>query len=809
MLRRLLPIAAAAALLALSAAGAAERTDYAGVALSVLAPGENGSVAFDRNTNDQAKLYDALTPLFDKVTERDLRRYFKPATFDPAAAKPTKVEDIGRKGARIVRDRFGVAHITGRTRADLFYAAGWVATEDRGLLMDLLRTAGRLSAVDAPGYNAFAVALTGRKFEPSAQTEAFISSQFKLIEQAGAAGKRALVDVDAFLAGINAYHKAQELPVAAWTRNDVVAVATVLASRFGAGGGDEVRRAELLSALRSRLGVARGDEVWSDLSELEDPESPVAVPGRFPYSSTRALTGRGTVVLDDGSVSAPALALERPAASNALLVGAKRSATGRPLFVAGPQLGFYFPEVALEYDLHGGGIDVRGMAVPGVPWVVIGRGKDFAWSATSSNSDIIDTYAETLCGDDLHYRFKGECRAMTTFDAGVLRGAPGKPDDKVVFRETVHGPVIGYATVGGTRVALSQKRSTRGRELLSAIPFMRLNENQATSGRSFGAIMSELELAFNWHYADSREIAFFSSARLPIRPSGVDPQLPTAGTGEFEWQGFAPPAAHAQAVDPPSGLILNWNQRPARGFGAADDNWAYGSVHRVDLLALALGGKQRYTLADVVSAMNKAATQDLRAVRVLPAIAAVLKGGPAPSARAQQLLDLLEAWRAKGASRLDRDLDGKVDDPAAAILDAAWPKLTEAVMSPVLGPLTSRLAAVIERDDSPGPSGSSYLSGWYGYVDKDLRKLAGQQVKGAFKTRFCGAGDLAACRTALWAALDAAGTELAAAQGADPAAWRADATKERIRFSPGILTDTMRWANRSTFQQVITFTGHR
>ena len=131
-------------------------------------------------------------------------------------------------------------------------------------------------------------------------------------------------------------------------------------------------------------------------------------------------------------------------------------------------------------------------------------------------------------------------------------------------------------------------------------------------------------------------------------------------------------------------------------------------------------------------------------------------------------------------------------------------------MHPVLGPLTDRLASLMEMDDAPNPGGSAYIDGWYGYVEKDLRTLmAVKPVSGAFLTKFCGAGDVAACRTSLWAAFEAAGTELQAAQGADPSAWRADATKERIRFAPGILTDTMRWANRPTFQQVISFTGHR
>ncbi len=189
----------------------------------------------------------------------------------------------------------------------------------------------------------------------------------------------------------------------------------------------------------------------------------------------------------------------------------------------------------------------------------------------------------------------------------------------------------------------------------------------------------------------------------------------------------------------------------------------------------------------------------------------MLKTGAAPSPRAAQMLQLLEAWEAKGASRLDLNLDGKIDDPGAAVMDAVWDRWADAVMTPVLGADARRRGSRRShiRSDDANPGGSSYIDGWYGYVDKDLRSLLGKPVKGAFSTHYCGAGDLAVCRASLWAALDAAGAQLAAAQGSDPAAWRADATAERIRFTSGILPTTMRWTNRPTFQQVVTFSGHR
>ena len=205
--------------------------------------------------------------------------------------------------------------------------------------------------------------------------------------------------------------------------------------------------------------------------------------------------------------------------------------------------------------------------------------------------------------------------------------------------------------------------------------------------------------------------------------------------------------------------------------------------------------------------MNAAATQDLRTIDVVPALAAALRGSTPPAARDGQMLTLLRGWRRRGGSRLDRDLDGKIDDPGAAIMDAAWPRIADAVMGPVLGAQLDELASLEPRFEQP-PGGQE--AGWHSYVVKDLRDIFGPKPAAPSRVRYCGAGNAANCRDALWAAIDAAGNELAAAQGADPSAWRADATKERISFVPGLLKTTLRYANRpSGIQQVISFRGHR
>jgi hypothetical protein len=256
--------------------------------------------------------------------------------------------------------------------------------------------------------------------------------------------------------------------------------------------------------------------------------------------------------------------------------------------------------------------------------------------------------------------------------------------------------------------------------------------------------------------------------------------------------------------------MANWNNKPALGFGTSDGEWSYGSTQRVQMLNAGLEARQTHDLASVTSAMNKAATQDLRVVgTTFEALQGTLATVPAPSARAQQMLDLLVAWRASGGSRLDRDLDGKMDAGAApAIMDAVYPRVADAVMSPVLGPQNDQLTELEGESNSPR---SGFTGGRINYVDKDLRTLLGAQFKSPFSNRFCGGGDKTACANSLWAAFEAAGDELAAAQGtADPASWTSDATAERIKFAPGLLPTTIRYTNRpSGIQQVISFSGHR
>jgi acyl-homoserine lactone acylase PvdQ len=806
------------AVCALVGPAAASAKDNAATALNIVPSGQYGSVPIPAGADAQAQMYDNLTPLFDNVTSGDLTKYFKSEAFNSVGSDgPGKTEKLPRKGIKVVRDKFGVPHVTAKTYDDGVWADGYLLAEDRGLLLEQARYNSLVAAIDAPGLKALDLISGLKNFQPSAQTEAFVARQATVLKHAGKEGRQVLHDIDTFIAGINARYKQTGSTAKPWTRTDVFALDALKGQFVGQGGGNEAVRTQFLTAVENKLGAAKGMQVFNDLRQHNDPEMPASIDGNFPYEQRPKTVGAGNVLIDPDSfapVSAVAseAAMANPVqhqASNALLISAKKSATGRPLMVAGPQIGYYYPGLTYEVDMNAPGLRWRGVTSAPFPgYMLIGRGTDFAVSLTSADGDIIDQYAEKLCGgSDTKYMYKGKCLDMNFFNAGTLDGKP------VTFHTTVHGPVVGYATVKGVRVAISSKRSSYGKDALDLLLYRDLSTGKVHSPKSFFAAAAKSPQTFNSFYIDNKHIAEYTSGLLPLRPKSVDPGLLTNGDGKYEWKGWLKPNAHPHGMDPKNGRIVNWNNNVAHGFGAADSEWMRaGASGRVDLLnknldRLAKHGK--WTLASVVSAMNAAGSQDVRAIDTVPLLAQLLAGSTAPSPRDQQMLDLLVAWNKAGGSRLDRNLDGLIDDPGAAIMDASWPHIADAMFNPVLGPdLETELARVVSRFEAP-PSGQ--YTGWYQYFSKDVRRLVGDKEKAPFSLSYCGGGNKAQCQQDVWAAIDAGGNDLAAAQGTDdPTAWHSDATKERIKFIPGLLPYTMRYTNRPTgIQQVISFKGHR
>ena len=490
-------------------------------------------------------------------------------------------------------------------------------------------------------------------------------------------------------------------------------------------------------------------------------------------------------------------------ASNVLLVNGSRSATGTPIMVGGPQIGYNYPGLTLEIGLHGPTLQGEGATSAPFPgYLLIGRGQQFAWTLTSADGDIVDTYAEKLCGGSrAKYVYKGRCRKMETVKAGTI--SLGDKSVKVGFRRTVHGPVIGYARVAGSKrvVALSQKRSSAGRETNDQIFFQDLSYGRVRSAQDFIRASAATPQTFNSFYADAKDIAFITTGRLPVRRKGVNDDLPVDGRGKYEWKGVVKQSKHPQDIDPSNGLLVNWNNKPAKDFPAGDNRWAEGGTQRADWLLANLAKRAKHTPATVLGAANAAATADPRGL-MWPDVTAILKRKQAPSPLAQAVVDAITRWSDNGASWVDANGDGVIDGHGQAAMAGIWNDLASAAMCGRLG--NQLCTALKTRQSTFQAPPSGMYGGWHQYMSKDLRTLAGDKVRGRYHLRYCGKGKAGACAKALWGAIDEAAAREAQRQGStDPATWTRPVVK--VNYAPVPLWD-MQYTNRpSGIHQVMQF----
>jgi acyl-homoserine lactone acylase PvdQ len=831
--------------------------------------------------DDQLPLYTGLVYADPTLTDAQVDSYFKDATFgvkDSNVASVEQPDPTNEPGLTIVRDQYDVPHIYGQTRQEVMFGTGYAGAEDRLFLMDVLRHTARAQLAAFAGGSPSNRAMDETQWSTAPYTEADLQSQIDMAPKLyGTAGAQLVTDGQAYVDGVNAYIQKAENPLFTatllpseyaatgqlpqpWKLTDVIAEASLIGGIFGKGGGNELNSALTLQALQRRFGSKSGQRAWSDFREANDPEAPTTIlKQRFPYETAPAFASRGLALPDPGSVTftkigSPSVsgaadagsasgplanlgaqltrALKGPThASNWELVAARHSATGHALAVMGPQVGYYVPEILMEEDLHGPGIDARGASFPGVnQYVELGHGRDYAWSATTSTSDNIDTFAEVLCQDAYHYLYKGHCLAMETLQqteswhpTAADQTPPGT--ETLTAYRTVHGIVYARGKVHGKAVAFVHARSTYFHEADSAIGFSELNDpSYVHDPASFQRAASNINFLFNWAYVDANHISYYMSGWMPQRAPGTSPDFPILGTGQYDWKGYDPAthtatwlpfAAHPHITDPD--YLVSWNNKQAPGWAAADDHWAYGPIYRSQMIAdrvkadIAHGHKIR--ISQLVQAMDEPATEDIRAVYLLPILFKAM-GAPHDKALRDEIAQL-RTWYRAGGHRRDLNQTGHDEyTPAIELMDAWWPKLLSAEFEPMLG-----AGAFDAVQGMSGFGDTSFSDGWYGYVSKDLRRLFGiGHERAAYSRIYCGnlpnrrfsAKTLRSrCRAALSSTLAAAakvtpqqlyGTSCP--NDPEPAC----ADQNTWVSASAISIPPFPFQNRPTFQQVVTLT---
>lgn len=855
------------------------------------------------HSNDQLPLYADLVYEGANVSPGQLDEFFKDASFgvppgvgsqtenpncdivSPPSANSPHCDDV-----TIVRDdAFGVPRIYGADRAALMFGIGYATAQDRLFTMDVQRHAGRAELSSFLGGSNRGADRSIWRSAP--YTDADLELQFERMDDLyGADGAQVQEDVQNYTDGVNQYiaEARQGPPVFAadslipgeygligqadgpepWREIDVISVASLVAGIFGKGGGGEMRSAQALEAAIERFGEEEGRAVWADFRSAEDPETPTTVHDTpFPYLEPPA-DPEGVALPDPGTLRTEPVVAEGDAArvpvrrsaigellsseglaSNALLVSADESESGKPIAVMGPQVSYYTPGALIEQDIHapasaaGPAIDAQGTAFAGANlYVQLGRGQDYAWSATSAGQDIIDTFALELCEPDAseptlasdHYLFDGECLPFEVLER-ENSWTPNQADSTPAGSETLRalrtklGIVTHRGRVDGKPVAFTELRATYFHEADSAIGFADFNDpGRVASAEDFQAAASKIDYTFNWFYADNEDIAYFNSGANPVRAENTDANLPILGQPQFLWEGFdpddftferEPASARPQVINQP--YLTSWNNKQAPEYRAPDDTFYYGPVHRVlpldDRIEAGIAGDEKLSLAELTGIMNDAATVDLRGSHVLGVVLKALRGGKKPLGRAQRkAVKQLMAWRKAGAHRRDGNRDGLYSRAKAIrIIDAWWPRLVRAQFRPALGgALWDRLRAALGLHDAPGASGSAFGSGWYSQVQKDLRTLLGRSVEGAYSRTYCGDGRRNACRKALRKSLAGALRNMKprdlypggkCSEGS--AQWCHDAIRHTVVGAIG--QPPIHWVNRPTFQQVVEAQDHR
>ena len=937
-----------------SGRAAAAVTDYCGGQCSdILPPGENGAETLAQiilfklfgsrpaNNDDQLAPYANLVPSYTGVTNAQLNTFYNSSALGVPANQVQRTEQP-EAGVTVVRDKSGIPHITGTTRPETEFGAGYAGAEDRLWVMDLMRHLGRAELTSFAGGAPANRVLEQNLWQTAPYTEADLQAQVDAMVSAGTRGAQLKSDIDSYLAGVNAYiaqvKAADDFPgeydltgssMQPFTETDVIAIAGVIGGLFGNGGGQELQSALVKEAAEQQYGVTQGDRVWSALREQNDPEATLTLHNgqSFPYgepsgtpvgsampdpgtaapvglvqnatgsasaakqsaaaakATSQAAAKAGTAALAKLAAKVPAplraqvgavrgisnggampgVDLTAPGQqhagmSNALVVSGADSASGHPVAVFGPQTGYFAPQLLMLEEIEGPGLSARGVSFAGLNFYVeLGRGPSYSWSATSGEQDTADTFAVKLCNangtpattSSTSYLENGVCTPMQqlkqsdSWSPTVADSTAAGSYDLVKYR-TDYGLVDYTATIGGAPVAYTVQRSTYMHEAVSAIGFQMFNDPSVMSTPAgFQSAAAQVGYDFNWFYVNSAHTGYFDSGLNPVRAAGTDPSLPIWGTSAQEWSGWnpatdtsqdTPAAAHPNATD--QDYFVSWNNKQAQDYSAADGNFSYGPVQRVDLLDQGirsyLGTGAKFTRAALVQVMEQAAVTDLRGKDVLPLLLQVINSQPVTAPAQQALVAELTTWLQHGATVTPTSAGATTFKDAAAIqlLDAWWPQLVQAEFQPGMGTgLFTALVNDMAVNDSPSGGqqivtgggttssnqaqahkGSAFQYGWWGYVSKDLRSVLGQPVQDPLPTSYCGGGTLAACRSVLLNSLSAAAAEPATTvypgdPGNSPCSagdqWCADSIVQDALG--GITHANTTWQNRPTYQQVVEF----
>jgi penicillin G amidase len=499
-------------------------------------------------------------------------------------AEPPYSGDVALPGlVAPVTVRFGphaVPSIDAGTIEDALFAQGYVVASERMWQMDLMRrlAQGRLAEVFGE--------------------DALPADRFFRTIGLGAAARRSLAELedpyrgylDAYAAGVNAYlEKAEAWPpleyrIAGfrpepWRAEDSLAIGEYMAWVLSY----NVRGELVWLRLARRLGNARAAELFPTDVGVPAPEGANALPAldgaeEQPSGATgdaisasahlAALAGALGDLLDFPSrwglpVPAPA--------SNAWVLAGSLTADGEALLANDPHLAASTPGIWYELELAAPGLHVAGVALPGVPLVLIGHNADLAWGFTTVNADTQDLFVERLSAEGLGVeRPNGVTEAIEERTQRIGVKGLAEPLDLRV-RSTSHGVVLNdiLGPVTGTPIdlpaldteALLTLRWTTDLPDRGFVGIARLaTATSLEEGRAAGIEFTHASQNLMLAHRDGG-IAWQVTGRMPLRGRGLGAFPAPGWEAGYGWTGYVPATDNPSLTDPEGGALITANNR--------------------------------------------------------------------------------------------------------------------------------------------------------------------------------------------------------------------------------------------------------
>jgi len=591
----------------------------------------------------------------------------------PASKGSVRLEGLDSP-VEVFRDRWGVPHIYAGSVRDVMFAQGYVHAQDRLWHMELARRAASGSLAEVFGPVALDADRLLRRVGLRRAAEAELAQFAEAMRE----------NVEAYAAGVNAFIEGNRnrLPPEflilrfrpqPWAPVDGLTIGKFVGWSLSGNWDTEIVRAWIVE----RLGPEEAARM--------EPGYPVGAPLIVPPGAE--CRGLGAPLLEELR-KVQELVGAGGGGSNNWVVDGHKSVTGKPLLANDPHLPLQMPSIWYEVHLNGGGANVIGASIPGVPGVIIGHNDRIAWGVTNTMTDGDDLFVEQINPDDpRQYAYGGKW-----VDGDLVREEiPVRGRREPVVEEvlvTRHGPIIGPSIPGERRaLALRTVVAEPGQHAQSILLL-----NSAGNWEEFReALRLWPAPAQNFVYADVEgNIGYQMAGLVPLRAKGQG-LVPSPGwTGEYEWKGFVPFDELPSVLNPPTHYVATANNK------IVDDDYAYF------LGAEYLDGYRIQRIVELLEAREKHSLEDFRSIQgdiySIPGreLAQHLLSLQPADQDARRALNFLRVW----------DCQLSPDSVAATIVEAFFLQMLRNTVAVKLGPLTDYF---VGKEVHPAVPDSFYL----------------------------------------------------------------------------------------------------